>query len=110
VCISLLPSAFGWWVRFLDDLLAGSLSGAIAGSVHYNLVAVVSEAIERALGENRIIEERGPLFDRAVGRHDRRGAPVALDDDFVEVAGLLRIQAAEAEVIDNQEIGRQQAS
>ena len=73
-------------------------------------MAVMRQPIEGTLGENGIVEERRPLIDRAVRGHDGGRAFVALDDDFVEVARLLRRQSAKAEIIDNQEIGRQEGA
>jgi hypothetical protein len=73
-------------------------------------VTVVGEPVERTLGNDRIVKERDPLFDRAVGGHDGRGTPVSFDDDLVEIAGLLRVEPAESEVIDDEEVGRQQAA
>lgn len=35
---------------------------------------------------------------------------MALEDDFVEVTGLLGIEAAQCEVIDDEDVGRQQAA
>ena len=90
--------------------MPGSLSTAVAGSVHHDLVSVVSEAIEGALGEDRIVKEGRPFVDRSVRSNDGRGAFMPFDDDFVEVAGLLGRQSAEAEVVDDQEIGRQQGT
>lgn len=68
----------------------------------------MSEAIERALRQDRIVEERDPLVDGAVAGDDRRGAPVALEDDVVEVARLTGVETAEAEVIDGEDVGREQ--
>jgi hypothetical protein len=90
--------------------LTGSLRASIAGSVHDDLVAVVSETVECALGEDGIIEEGNPLFDGAVGGDDGRSSPVSLNDDLIEVAGLLSIEAAESEVIDDEEFRHEQAA
>jgi hypothetical protein len=43
------------------------------------------EAIEGALGEDRVIEEGYPLVDAAVGSDDGGGSAVALDNDFIKV-------------------------
>jgi hypothetical protein len=44
---------------------AGALPLAEALALHDDLVGIVGEPIERALGEDRIVEERDPLVDRA---------------------------------------------
>ena len=51
-------------------VLAGPLSLAVALAFENDLVGVVGEAIDGALGEDGIIEERDPLVDRPV-RGDR---------------------------------------
>ena len=66
-CISLLP-LFAWG---RGGGLAGPLSAAVARPIHDDLVAVVRKPIEGALCEDRIIEERDPLFDGTVGGDDR---------------------------------------
>jgi hypothetical protein len=61
-------------------------------------------------GEDRIVEERDPLVDRPVRGDDGRGAAVPFEDDLVEVARLLGVEPAESEVIDDQDVGREQAA
>ena len=64
----------------------------------------MGQSVERALCEDRIIEQSDPLVDRAVACHDRRSAPVPFDDDLVEVARLLSREAPEPEVIDDEQV------
>jgi hypothetical protein len=104
VSLSLPFLAFGRWV----GAVAGSLAAPVTGSIHDDLVAVVREAIERALGEDRVIEEGNPFLDGAVGGDDGRSSPVSLDDDLIEIAGLLGIEASESEVVDDEEVGREE--
>lgn len=68
------------------------------------------EPVDGALGENGVVEERDPLVDGAVTGDDGGGAAVALEDDLVEVAGLLGIEAPQAEVVDDQDVGGEQAA
>lgn len=70
----------------------------------------MSETVQGALGEDGIVEQGDPLVDGAVGGDDGRGASMALDDDLVEVAGLLGIEAPQSEIIDDQEVWCQQAA
>jgi hypothetical protein len=59
---------------------AAALSGARragraeAGALHHDLMRPVREAIEGAVCQDRIVEERNPLLDHAVARDDRRRA------------------------------------
>ncbi len=69
----------------------------------------MSEPVECALGEDRVVEERDPLLDRAIAGDDRRRAPMTLEDHLVEVARLLRGQPAQTEVVDDQQVRRQES-
>jgi len=62
----------------------------------------VGEAIEGAVGQDGVVGQRDPLLDRAVARDDRGGVAVPLDEDVVEVAGLLGGKLSEAEVVHGQ--------
>ena len=64
----------------------------------------VGEAIEGAVGEDGVVEEGDPFLDGAVARDDRGGPAVALDEDVVEVAGLLGGELPEAEVVHDQRV------
>jgi hypothetical protein len=86
------------------------LTTAITLALHDNLVGVVGEAVQRALSQDGIVEERDPLLDGPVGGNDGGASPVTLDDDLVEVAGLLGIEAAEPKVIDDEEVRGEEAS
>jgi hypothetical protein len=90
--------------------LTRALSAAITVAFHDDLVGVVGEAVECALGEDGIIEEWDPLVDGPVGGDDGGGAAVALDDDLVEVAGLLGVESPKTEVVDNEEIRSEEAT
>ena len=68
----------------------------------------MGEPIESALAEHGVIEQRAPLLDRAVAGEDRRASAVPLQDEFVEVARLLGVEAAQPEVVDDQDVGGEQ--
>ena len=86
--------------------LAGPLALAIRVSLHDELIGVVGEAVERALGQDRIVEERDPLVDRPVAGHDRGSAAVPLEDHLVDVARLLSGEPPQGEVVDDEEVRR----
>jgi group II intron reverse transcriptase/maturase len=89
---------------------SGPLTAAVTLAFDHNLVGVVGEAVEGALGEDRIVEERDPFLDAPVGGDEGRGTAVTLDDDLVEVAGLLGVEAPEPEVVDDEQIRREQGA
>ncbi len=78
---------------------------SVAFTFHDDLVGVVRQAVQGALCQDRVVEERDPFLHCAVAREDRRGAPMTLDDDLVDVARLSRIKPAKPEVINDQQIG-----
>lgn len=77
---------------------------AVAGAFDHELVSSVRQAVEGTVGEDGVGEEPDPLRDVAVAREDEAGAAVALDDQRIEVLGLLLIEAVEAEVIDQEQV------
>ena len=58
----------------------------------------MGQTVEGTLGQDGIVEEGDPLLDGPVGGDDGGASAVPLNDDLVEVAGLLGIKAAEAKV------------
>ena len=68
------------------------------------------KAIERALRQDRIVEERDPLLDGPVAGDDGRCSAVALEDHLVEIARLLGRESPQAEVVEEQQIRGEQSS
>jgi hypothetical protein len=91
-------------------MFAGPLSLAIALALDDDLVGVVSESIDSALGEEGILEEWDPFVDGAIARENRGGAPMAFEDHLVEVRRLLGVETAQPKVIDDEDIGSEQAA
>ena len=61
--------------------LPGTLTGAVTVTLDDDLVGVVGQAIEGALGEDGVIEEGDPLLDATVRSDDGGSSSVAFDDD-----------------------------
>jgi len=70
----------------------------------------VGQAVEGALSQDGVVEERDPLLDGPVTGEESGGAAVALDDDLIEVAGLGGVQAAQPKIVHDQQIGGQQSA
>ena len=70
----------------------------------------MGEAIEGALGEDGIVEESDPLVDGAVAGDDGGGASVSFEDHLVEVTRLLGGEAPQAEVVEDEEVGSEEAT
>jgi len=68
----------------------------------------VGEAVESRVGEDLVVKEGHPLGDVSVAGEDGGASPIAFTDDLVEVVGLFLGEALKAEVVDDQEGGRDQ--
>jgi hypothetical protein len=90
--------------------LTGSLAFSVALTLHNDLIGVMGEPVDSALGKHGILEQRDPFIDGAIAGQDGGSSAVALQDDFVEVAGLLSIEAAKGEIVDDQQIGGEKPS
>ena len=74
------------------------------------MAARVGAPVEGAVGEDRVVEETQPLLHGAVRGDDEARAAVAPDDELVEVDGLLRGEAMEHEVVENEQVGHEEAA
>ncbi len=70
---------------------------------------MVEQAVHGGAGHEWVAKERRPLVDGPIRRDDRRAVLVALSDDLVEVDRLVVAQRAEPEVVDDQQIGADEA-
>ncbi len=73
---------------------------AQARPLHDNLVGAVREAVEGAVGQDRIVEEGHPLVYGTIAREDGGTPTVPLDEDVIEVTGLLGRELPESEIIE----------
>src|SRR3989442_3030431 len=108
------------WAGRCRDVRGGTSSGlaqqsssvlsAVAGAGDGDEMGAVSDPVERRRGEQRVLAERlGPLGVVAVAGYQQRTAFVAFADDLVEVLALVAAQRAQAEVIEDQQVGTQVA-
>nr|WP_276598787.1 hypothetical protein [Nannocystis sp. SCPEA4] len=65
----------------------------------------MQEPVGGGAGKEFVLEERRPFLDRAIRGDDQGAALVALADDFVEVERFVVLQRAQAEVVDDEQIG-----
>ncbi len=80
----------------------------VAGALDDDLVAGVGQAVESAVAEDRIVEEAEPFVHGPVAGDDEAGRPVAIEDELVEISGLLWGEPVQTEVVDDEEIGREE--
>jgi hypothetical protein len=74
----------------------GALAPGRPRTLHDDLVSAVSKGVQRAVGEDGIVEEGHSFVHRAVTRGDRGGPPMALDEHIVEIARMLGGELAQA--------------
>lgn len=89
--------------------LARPLVFPIALALDDDLVGIVGEAIDGALGQDRVVEQRDPLVDGPVAGDESRRPAVPFEDHFIEIARLAGVEAPQSEVIDEQHVGREDA-
>ena len=87
---------------------AGPLAFPIALVFENHLVGIVGEAVDRTVRQDRIVEERDPLIDGPIRGESRGRTAVPFEDDFVEVMGLRSVEPAESEVVNDQDLGREE--
>ncbi|MEZ4480481.1 MAG: hypothetical protein R3B97_04900 [Dehalococcoidia bacterium] len=68
-------------------------------------MGTVGKAVEGGVREDGVGEEANPFAHVAVAGDDEAGVTVTLDDERVEVLGLLLGEPVEAEVIDDKQVG-----
>ena len=80
----------------------------MAGAFDDDLVAGVGQAVQGAVAEDGIVKEAEPLVHGPVAGVDEAGRPVPVEDELVEVGGLLGGQAMESQVIEDEQVGREE--
>ena len=71
----------------------------VAGALDDDQVAGVGQSVQSTVAEDGIVEEAEPFFDGPVAGDDEAGGAVSVEDEFVEVGGLLGGKAMETQVI-----------
>ena len=81
----------------------------VAGAFDDDLVAGVGQPIQGAVAQDGVIEETQPFVHGPVAGDDEAGRPMPIEDEFVEVGGLLGGQAMETQVIEDSRSGDRKA-
>jgi len=91
---------------FAEDLGHLAQEGAVgrqalpvALALDDDLVAGVGQAVQGAVAENGVVEEAEPFLHGPVAGDDEAGGPVLVDDQLIEVGGLLGGEAMEAQIV-----------
>ncbi len=86
---------------------SGFLAAPVGVSFEDEFVGGGLEPIDGGLGEEWVGHE-GDALDRVpVAGHDRRCAAVPLDDELVDLGGVDRVESAEREVIQDEQVNAQ---
>ena len=82
----------------------------VAGAFDDDLVAGVGQPVQGAVAQDGVIEEAQPFVHGPVAGDDEARCSVPIEDEFVEVGGLLSGQAMETQVIEDEQVGREERS
>src|SRR5262249_41062288 len=95
-------------VRSWGQLLAavGGEALAVAGPLDDDLVAGVGQAVQGSVPQDRVGEQREPFVHRPIAGDGEAGLALAVDDELVEVDRLLGAEALQAEVVQDEQVGR----
>src|SRR2546427_4054814 len=85
---------------------AGFEARAIRLAVDDKIVGIAGKAIDGALRANRIGEGGEPFVRTAVRGHDDGACPIALEENLVQVAALGGVEGVDGEIVQNQEVDR----
>jgi len=95
-----LSQSFPRPLTALQSFSVGFRALPIRLAVDDEVVGVAGEAIDRALGTQRIGKRDQPFVGAAIRCHDDRAGAMTLGQDLVEVATLGRVECIEGEVVD----------
>ena len=77
---------------------------AVGLAVEDELIGRRLETVDGGLGQEGIGHLGDPLDGLAVRRHQRRGRPVTLDDQFVDVGGVEGVERLKGEVVEDEQV------
>ena len=81
------------------------LSFPVAGTFDDDLVAGVGQAVEGAVAEDGVVEEAEPFVHGPVAGDDEAGRPMAIEDQLVEIGGLLGSEPVQPGVVEDEQVG-----
>ena len=80
------------------------VSLAVGGALDDEGVGAGGEPVDGGLGEQRVAHQGEPFGRFPVRGDDRAGSAVSVDDEFVEVVGLGRVERLEREVVEDEQV------
>ena len=80
----------------------------VAVALNDDLVAGVGQPVQGGVAEDGVLEEFQPLVNGAVAGDDEAGRPVPVEDEFVEVCWLLGSQPVQTQVVQDEQVWRQE--
>ena len=82
----------------------------VAAALDDDLVAGVGQAIKGAVAQYGILEETQPLVHGPVAGDHEAGGPVPVEDQLVQVSGLLGGETVQPQVIQDQQVRGQEGA
>ncbi len=82
----------------------------VASARHEHVVGAVHQPVQGAFSQDGVGEQPIPVLGRAVGGHDHGAGLVAVTDELEQVLGLGGRELADAEVVQDEQVGSQVAA
>ncbi len=82
----------------------------VALALDDDLLAGVGQAVWGAAPQDRVVVEAEPFLRGPVAGDDEAGGPVIVDDQLVEVGGLLGGEAVETQVLQYEQVGSEEGA
>ncbi len=79
-------------------------------ALHHEVIGVAGEAVERTLRAHGVREGGEPFVWAAVRGDDDGARPVAFEQQIVGIPALLGVERIEREVVEDEEVGREQCA
>ncbi len=80
----------------------------VAGAFDDDLVTGVGQAVEGPVAHDEIVEEAELLVHGPVAGNDEVGSSMPIKVEFVEVGGLLWLEPVQSQVVEDEQVGRQE--
>jgi len=79
-------------------------SFTVAGTLDDNLVAGISQTVQGAIAQDRVIKQSQPLFYCPVAGDDKAGLAVPGDNQLIEVSRLLTGELLQPEIVQYKQV------
>jgi len=79
-------------------------SFTVAGTLDNDLVTGISQAVQGAVAQDRVVKQSQPLFYCTVAGDDKARLAVSGDDQLIEVSRLLTGELLQTEIVQDKQV------